>query len=335
MRSLPGRRRFLASAAGAIMAAAAGATPAQERIRLRLSTPATATDQRSVGLATIFGPAVAAFADYEPHYNATLVAQGSEIEAIAAGDLEMAMTSAQDLAAFLPEFSIFAAGYVHQDAAHQQRVFEDPLMEPFRRRAEEVLGVRLVAVMYLGRRHVNLRMPASERRIITPADLAGVRLRMPASEAWQFLGRALGADPTPLAFTEIYTALQTGAVDGQDNPLPTIVNSKFHEVTRQVALTSHLVDFTWLALSARVWNALAPAEQAVLARAAEDAAASARRAQLNKEEDLVAYLRAQGLEIYEPDVAAFRAHVQARYLGSEHAAQWPAGVLERINALGR
>ncbi len=73
----------------------------------------------------------------------------------------------------------------------------------------------------------------------TPADLAGINLRMPGTDAWQFLGKALGANPTPMAFTEVYTALQTKSVDGQDNPLPTVVDAKFYEVTCQIALTSH------------------------------------------------------------------------------------------------
>ncbi len=328
------RRALLTVAAGALAAATALPTLAQDRITLRMSTPATETDQRSISLATVFAPAVADFADYQPHYNASLVAQGSELEAIANGDLEMSITSAQELATFLPEFSIFATGYVHQDAAHQVRVFNDALMDPFKQKVEDELGVKLLAVMYLGRRHVNLRQTADEKKIMTPADLAGVNLRMPGSDAWQFLGRALGANPTPLAFTEIYTALQTGAVDGQDNPLPTVVDSKFYEVTKQIALTSHLVDLNYVAFSKSVWDGLTPEQQAAVQKAAEDAAEAGRQAQLKKEEDLVAFLREQGLEVYEPDLAAFRSHVQAQYVGSEFASAWPEGVLERINALG-
>ena len=71
---------------------------------------------------------------------------------------------------------------------------------------------------------------------------------MPGTDAWQFLGKTLGASPTPLAFNEVYTALQTGAVDGQDNPLPTVVDKKFYEVTKQIILTSHLVDLNYIAM---------------------------------------------------------------------------------------
>jgi tripartite ATP-independent transporter DctP family solute receptor len=315
---------------------AAMATPAiaQDKITLRMSTPASETDQRAVALAEVFAPAVAGFASYEPHYNASLIAQNAELEAIASGDLEMSIASAQELAQFFPEFSIFATGYVHQSAAHQVAVFNDPLMDPFKKKVEDELGVKLLSVMYLGRRHVNLRQTKDELTVTTPADLAGVNLRMPGTDAWQFLGKALGANPTPMAFTEIYTALQTGSVDGQDNPLPTVVDAKFYEVTKQVALTSHLVDLNYIAFSKAVWDKMTPEQQAAVQQAADAASASGREKQLAKEEELVSFLQGQGMEIYEPDLAAFRTHVQAQYVGSEFAKAWPEGVLEKINALG-
>ncbi|MGC3937591.1 TRAP transporter substrate-binding protein DctP [Roseobacter sp. EG26] len=325
---------FIRRAPIAVMATALAVPVYAADITLRMSTPASETDQRSVALAEVFAPAVAEFATYEPHYNGSLIAQGSELETIASGDLEMSITSAQELAQFFPEFSIFATGYVHQDAAHQVAVFNDPLMEPFRQKVEDELGVKLLAVMYLGQRHVNLRQTKDELTVTSPADLAGVNLRMPGTDAWQFLGKALGANPTPMAFTEVYTALQTGSVDGQDNPLPTVVDAKFYEVTKQIALTSHLVDLNYVAFSKAVWDGLTADQQATVQAAAEAAAESGRQKQLEKEANLVSFLQEQGLEVYEPDLKAFRDHVQAQYAGSDLAASWPDGVLDKINALG-
>lgn len=327
-------RRAVLAAATATAVIASGAAQAQDKVTLRMSTPATETDQRSVALAEVFAPAVADFADYQPHYNASLVAQGSELEAIASGDLEMSITSAQELATFFPEFGIFATGYVHQSAEHQVAVFNDPLMDPFKQMVEDELGVKLLAVMYLGKRHVNLRQCRDEVDVQTPEDLAGINLRMPGTDAWQFLGAALGANPTPMAFTEVYTALATGSVDGQDNPVPTVVDSKFYEVTCQIALTSHLVDLNYVAFSKEVFDSLTPEQQATVTEAAVAAAEAGRQAQLQKEEDLVSFLREQGLEIYEPDLAAFRSHVQQEYLNSDYSNDWPEGVLDQINALG-
>src|SRR3546814_8790192 len=87
---------------------------------------------------------------------------------------------------------------------------------------------------------------------MTPADMAGIKLRMPPGEAWQFLGESLGANPTAMAYAETYTGLQTGAIDGQDNPLPNVENMKFSEVMSQIVMTSHLVGFDLLTVSAKV-----------------------------------------------------------------------------------
>jgi TRAP-type C4-dicarboxylate transport system substrate-binding protein len=184
--------------------------------------------------------------------------------------------------------------------------------------------------MYLGRRQVNLR---TEKEIRTPADLAGVKLRMPNTEAWLFLGTALGANPVPLAFTEIYTALQSGAVDGQDNPLPTVRDSRFYEVTKQIVLTSHLVDQNYVAFSKRVWDRFTPAQQATLQKASDDAAERGRQRQLALETELEAFLKEKGLKVYAPDVDAFRKKVQADYLASKFAKDWPAGMVEKVNAV--
>ncbi len=330
------RRAALGIAMSAGMAAGLGAPAMAEghKMTFTLATAGSETDQRSVAMAQVFAPMVAEFADYQPGYNATLFAQGTELEAISRGNLTMSIASAQEMAQFFPEFSIFATGYVHQDAAHQVRVFNDPLMDAFKQKAEDELGVKLLSVMYLGRRHVNLRQSRDELDVQTPADLAGVNLRMPGTDAWQFLGSALGASPTPMSFGEVYTALASGAVDGQDNPLPTVVDAKFYEVTKQIALTSHLVDLNYIAFSKEVWDGLDADQQLTVQRAADAAAAWGRLKQLDKENSLADFIRSQGVEIYTPDLEAFRTHVQQQYVGSEVASTWPEGVLERINELG-
>ncbi len=305
---------------------------AQDKLKLRLSSVNSETDQRAIALLEKFAPAVADFAEFEPHWGGALFKQGTELEAISRGNLEMSISSAQELANFFPEFSVFSAGYLHRDAAHQVTVFNDPLMKPFKDKAEAELGVKLLTVMYLGRRQVNLN---SDKEIKTPADMAGSKLRMPPSDAWQFLGKALGANPVPVPFPELYTALQTGAVDGQDNPLPTVMDAKFYEVTKQIVLTSHLVDFNYLTVSKKAWDALTPENQAKLQKAADDAAEFGRQNQLKKEEELVEGLKAKGLNIYEPDMEAFRSTVQKAYLDSEFSKAWPAGIVDAINALAK
>ena len=325
------RRPFMRGLGAAVLTGAvASRAGAQAPITLRMSTPATPTDQRSVALAEVFGPAVKDFATYQPHYNSTLFKQGTELEAIARGNLEMSITSAQELATIFPQWSIFTAGYLLRDADHQKKVFASPLMDDLKKPVEDRLGVKLLSVMYLGRRQLNLR---TEKEIRRPEDLAGLKLRMPNTEAWLFLGTALGANPLPLAFTEIYTALQTGAVDGQDNPLPTNRDSKFYEVTKQIVLTSHLVDQNYVAFSKKVWDRMTPAQRATVQKAADDASELGRQRQLKLEEELEAFFKERGLKVYAPDLDAFRARVQKAYLESKFAKDWPAGMVDKVNAI--
>ena len=138
------RRAAIASVAALGLAATAAPAMADgHKMTFTLATSGSETDQRSVAMANVFAPMVAEFAEYQPGYNGTLFAQGTELEAIAGGNLTMSIASAQELAQFFPAFSIFATGYVHQDAAHQVRVFNDPLMDPFKKTVEDELGVEV------------------------------------------------------------------------------------------------------------------------------------------------------------------------------------------------
>ena len=163
--------------------------------------------------------------------------------------------------------------------------------------------------------------------------MAGIKLRMPGGDAWQFLGEALGANPTPMAYAEVYTGLQTGAIDGQDNPLPNVENMKFYEVMSQIVLTSHLVGYDLLSVSKKVWDDMGAEKQATFQAAADKAIDFSTEKHLAREKELAESFKSKGLNIYEPDVAAFRKHVQDKYLASEQAKAWPAGMVDKINAL--
>lgn len=324
------RRVMLSAVAATALVGVATSAMSQDKITLRLSTPTTATELRSVGLATVFADGISDFAIYEPHYNDTLFKQGTELVAIARGNLDMSLTSAQELAKLIPEWSIFTAGYLMRGPEHQRAVFEGDIGAEMYQLVEDRLGVKLLSVMYFGTRQLNLR---GDMTINTPEDMAGINLRMPGTDAWQFLGRALGANPTPMAFTEVYTGLQTGAIDGQDNPLPTDKDKKFYEVTDQIVLTGHLADMNFLAFSLSVWNDMTAEQQEITMQAAKDASESITAAIVANEAELVAFFESEGLRVYTPDVAAFREHAQQMYLESDLSKDWPEGLLDRINAV--
>jgi TRAP-type C4-dicarboxylate transport system substrate-binding protein len=155
---------------------------------------------------------------------------------------------------------------------------------------------------------------------------------MPGSKEWLFLGEALGATATPLAFGEVYLGLKTGTIDGQDNPLPTVRSAKFHEVTKQITLTSHLVDSLFIAVANKTWDALNATQKQKLRAAAQVAATYNNDNTVQEEAQLVDFFKKQGLQVTTPDVAAFRSAVQATYQASDYAKTWPKGLVDRINA---
>ena len=333
MTEFASRRLFIGAAVAVLAGASLLPAPqagAVEKITLRFSTPASETDNRSKGLEAIFAEGIKDFAVFEPHYNATLFKQGTELSAIQRGNLEMCITSAQELAKQIPEWSIFTAGYLLRDADHQQKVFNSDIGAEMYKLVEDRLGVKILKVMYFGTRQLNLR---TDKEIMTPADLAGVKLRMPGTDAWQFLGKALGANPTPMAFTEVYTGLQTGAIDGQDNPLPTDKDKKFYEVTKQIVLTGHLADMNFLALRKEVWDGLTADQQKTMMDAAQAAVESIGKNVLADEAQLVEFFKGEGLKVYTPDVEAFRSRVQKMYLESDFSKDWPKGMVARVNAI--
>lgn len=327
-------RRRCVRAAGAIVlvaaaAAAARSSLAQTPLKLRFSTAMSGTDMRAEGFKA-FGEAIKSFASFEPHYNATLFQGGTEPVAVQRGNLEMAMISPADFAKQIPAFSIFTAGYLVRDYEHLLKIFDSDIGAEMYRMAETQMGLKVLTVKYAGTRQLNLR---TDKTIRVPADLAGVKLRMPGTEGWQFLGRALGASPTPMAFGEVYTALQTSTVDGQDNPLPTVKDAKFHEVTKQIVLTSHTVGMDFIVVSKKIFDGLTPQQQQTMVDAAKRAFADVRAKQLAAEAELGEFFKAQGLKVYTPDLDAFRAQVQKAYLKSPYAKDWPKGMVERINAI--
>jgi len=316
----------------ALIGAPAPAALAQNKVLLRISTPAVPDDWHGK-MWTVFKDSLDKSApgefDTQINLNATLFKQGTEPAAMARGNLELASISAFDIAKLVPEFSIFTAGYIIRDPDHQQKVFNGPIGEEMYKPVAEKMDVTILAPIYLGTRQVNLR---DVRNVRTPADLKGVKLRMPGSKEWLFLGEALGATATPLAFGEVYLALKTGTIDGQDNPLPTVRAAKFYEVTKQLVLTNHLVDGIFIAISNKSWNAMTPAQRDKVRAAARAAAAYNDENRLKEEAQIVDFFKQNGLQVTTPDVEAFRKHVQAAYASSDMAKSWPKGLLERINA---
>ena len=313
----------------AAIALAAGAAQA-DGIELIFSDVNPAEVPRSKAMTDIFAAEIGDDFDFQPYFGATLMKQGTELVGLQRGNITMAGLPPSDLAQQAPEFDILGAAYVVRDQAHLKAIFDSPVGEELKAIARDKLKVEILGTFYYGTRQVNLK---GDKEIMTPADMAGVKMRMPGGESWQFLGKALGANPVPIPYTELYTALQSGVVDGQDNPLPNDRAMKFYEVTDQIVMTSHNVGFGMLLISSRVWDDLTEEQQATLQAAADKATAWSDQQYLDEEAELVEFFEGEGLKVNTPDVAAFQAHAQEQYLASPLSKNWPEGMLDQINGL--
>lgn len=329
------RRQILGGVGASLMAPAIiGRAFAQAKKVIRISTPASDAEWQAKGLRKFKELVETAAPDkfeVQVFLNATLFDQGTEIAAMQRGNLEVGMISPQDVASFIPEYSIYTAGYLLRDAAHMHAVFDNSdVGAEYRKRVADELDVQILGSQYLGTRHVILRELMD---IKTPADLKGVKLRVPGSDTWQFLGRALGASPTPIAFDEVYLALSTGTVDGLENPIADMLAAKFHEVSKQLVLTAHMVAPLFFAMSSSFWNGLSDDEKAIISDAVKAQSKLVDEGTLSTEANGVQLLEKNGLTVTTPDLEAFRIHVQKQFLESDYAKDWPAGLLDRINAL--
>jgi TRAP-type C4-dicarboxylate transport system substrate-binding protein len=323
-------RRSALKAGAALAAACALPAAAQAKPTLRFAAVFSDRDIRA-DMVRMLAKDIGGDFNVEPFFNASLFKQGTELVALQRDNLELGNIAPQDISKQMPAWSILTSAYLFRDANHLSAFWASELGAQYKKQAEEQVKIKVLGPTFFGTRQVGLK---TKKRISTPADMAGIKLRMPPGDAWQLLGRSLGANPTPMAFAETYTGLQTGAVDGQDNPLPNVNAVKFYEVMSQIVLTSHLIGYDLLSVNLKTWNGMPAAKQKAFQVAVDKALAWSAAEHLKREAELAdSFKKQHGLEIYTPDVNAFRAHAQKVYLASDEAKDWPKGMLEKINAL--
>ena len=322
------RRRMLATGASMLALGAVPGALAQARTKLRFSSAFTEQDLRAEAYKN-FAAAIKDSYDFEPYWGNTLFKQGTELVALQRGNLEMCNLAPADISKQIPAWSLMTSAYLFRDVDHLKKTFKSDVGREFGKMARDQLGIQVITPVYFGSRNINLK---PDKTIRTPADLAGIKLRMPPGEYWQFLGESLGVNPTPVAYAEVYTALQSGAIDGQDNPLVASRLMKFDEVTTQFVMTSHVLGYDVMVISTKLWDAMNPAQQQRFQAAAEKAVDDYTAKFVGQEKEVVEYFKKEGKKIYTPDIAAFRTFAQKKYV-DKYGSEWPMGALERINAL--
>ena len=322
------RRSVVVGGASTLMVSAGGPALAQAKQKLRFSSAFTETDLRAEAYKS-FAAAIKDDFDFEPYWGNTLFKQGTELVALQRDNVDLCNLAPADISKQIPAWSLLTSAYLFRDAEHMTKTFKSDVGKEFIKMAKDQLGIQIITPVYFGSRSVNLK---PDKTIRTPADMAGIKLRMPPGEFWQFLGESLGANPTPVAYAELYTALQTGTVDGQDNPVVASKLMKFDEVTTQFVLTRHVIAYDVMSIRSKIWDAMKPEQQAKF-QAAADKAMDENTARFTKQEaEVLEYFKKEGKKVYEPDQNAFRAYAQKKYV-EKYGNDWPKGALERINAI--
>jgi tripartite ATP-independent transporter DctP family solute receptor len=250
------------------------------------------------------------------------------MEAVSAGALQFTTDGAGALGAFLPALTLIEAPYLWRDAAHLAKVSGTPV---FARMNDDLVsrrGMRMLNVTYYGKRHLT----SGSRQVRSPADMQGFRLRVPPVDVFRAMAEAWGARATPIAFPELYLALSQGAVDGQENPLPTIQSAKLFEVQKFLVLTEHIITPRIIIVNDAFWRGLRAPDREAMQAAFAGAAAWQDQELLGQESRAVAELRAAGMTVVEPDVAAWSRPVLEK-VPAQFESRWGRGAFDALKAL--
>jgi tripartite ATP-independent transporter DctP family solute receptor len=249
-------------------------------------------------------------------------------EALGLGTVDIIYTGAAFVGGVHKPLSISNCPYIFRNFDHWKAYRGSPLFRELAGDYEKKTGNRIVALTYYGERHLTCN-----KEVNGPDDLKGMKLRVPQAPLYVLFARIYGANPTPIAFAEVYLALQQGTVDGQENPLPTILAKKFYEVQRFIHLTGHITESLVTALGQPLMGRLNDAEKGLFAEVLTQAAGKATDAIRESEQRLPAEFEKLGKTVTRPDREAFRRVAIPAHLGPEALAFWNKAQYDQLQAL--
>jgi len=250
------------------------------------------------------------------------------VEATASGAMGIVTEGGALIGQFLPQMSIIEAPYIWRDAAQMSRVLASSFVEDLNKSLIEKRNLRIVASNYYGKRHLT----TGKKEVHTVADMAGFKLRVPEVDTFVAMTEAWGAKATPMNFGELYLALSQGAVDGQENPLPTIQAGKLYEVQKYLVLTGHIITPRLVVVNEALWQKLTPADRETVTGAIRAGAAWNDAEIASQEAGLAETFKKAGMTVIEPDVESFRKPVLAK-VPAKFEAKWGKGLWEKLQAM--
>ncbi|MGB2817694.1 MAG: TRAP transporter substrate-binding protein [Burkholderiaceae bacterium] len=256
--------------------------------------------------------------------NSALGGEREMIEAVQLGTLDVVNTSTGPVGNFVPEVNIVDIPFLFRDYDHARKTLDGPIGQDLLAKFPPK-GLIAIAWTENGFRH----MTNSKRPINKPEDVKGLKIRSMQNKVHIQAFQSIGIQPTPMAFPELFTALQQGTVDGQENPIPVILSAKFVQVQKHLSLTGHVYSPALLIVSPALWNKLTDADKAAFREAGKVGSAAQRKKVNDDERDGIAQLRAGGMEVVtNVDGTAFRNAMTPVW--SEFAKQYGADNIKRI-----
>jgi tripartite ATP-independent transporter DctP family solute receptor len=249
-------------------------------------------------------------------------------QALPLGTIDLGYLGASFVGATYKPISIVNAPYIWRDIDHHTAFSKSPLLTELMDGYFKQTGHKIVAITYYGARHTT-----ANKALNKPEDMKNMKLRVPQAPMYMMYAKAVGANSTPIAFAEVYLALQNKTVDGQENPLPTIQAKKFYEVQSHINLTGHILDNLTTTISSGLWKKLTPQEQQIFDSVYKEAAARAGAAIRDSESKLVDWFKQQGKTVVNPDLKAFAAAAAKIHNDAAAGAVWTKELYDRLQAV--
>ena len=268
--------------------------------------------------------------DIQNYFSGTLYSQDACTEAVVTGDLEINSSSPAYVSEYYPAAGMFTAAYMFKSYDHLKAFLASDVYQDYRKKIEDNTNFVLLGIWYQGSRGLDLNV---DTEVTKPEDLKGMTVRMPNTEAWLNLGNSLGFNATGLAFTEVYTAQQTGVIDGNDNPIGIADNNGFGEVSKQYVRTNHLVDEVYLIMNKDLFYSLDEDLQGKILEAANYAGDVMAENVTTNEEALYKKWEEAGIKIVDPDVDAFVENSLKYYQDNGLTEAWDMELYDAIQAL--
>ncbi|WP_263770840.1 sialic acid TRAP transporter substrate-binding protein SiaP [Propionivibrio soli] len=263
--------------------------------------------------------------DIQPFPNGQIGSSRDMIEAVSNGTQQLVTEGAANFGAWIPSISVTEAPFIWKSPAHLINALNGPLLEKYNEQLIKARGMRILGAVYYGTRHLT----TSNRPIKTVDEAKGLKVRVPENDVFKAMAESWGAKPTPMNFNELYLALKTGTVDGQENPLPTIKSGKFHEVQKFIILTGHVMTPRLVVVNDAFWQKVPAADRKIVEDALKTHMAWA-DAEIQKQEvALLDEFKAAGVTIVQPDVESFRKATLA-VVPAKFEAKWGKGTFDSI-----